>query len=182
MAFVGRHEIASQLRIPSTYWFPEHRSYILCQAISALYTGLKAIKALLSSATFSPNGSVMHTEHWRFEGGHNELKYYLNKNYIWSCFHTTYTKIWILKVPRRKILWEHRSINKKFQLIMQSASWTMKAKCKRCRPRDGNTFQVSIYQSKIESNDSYNFELCSILLSVWLFSILRTLNNPFVIL
>ena len=33
-------------------------------------TGLKAIKALLSSATFSPNGSVMHTEHWRFERGH----------------------------------------------------------------------------------------------------------------
>ena len=148
------------------------------------YSGLKAIKALLSSATFSPNGSVMHTEHWRFERGHCHST--MSWNPIWTRiifdhafiqWYNLHENINIECTSSRKIMWEHRSINKEFQLRMQSASWTMKAKCKRCRPREGwQYFSSYLYQSKIESNDCYNFELCSILFSCWLFSILHTLK------
>ena len=64
MAFVGRHEIASQLKFHQLIDFQsiDHKFFAryFCPICT---TGLKAIKALLSSATFSPNGSDMHSEH-----------------------------------------------------------------------------------------------------------------------
>ena len=57
-----------------------------------------------------------------------------------------------IEYTSKPIIWENRSVNKEFQLIMQSASWTMKAKCKRCRPRDG-LLRWQYFSSKIESNE-----------------------------